>query len=136
MRARKPIPRKQKLLRGTFRPWREIADIPEHSAKLPTPPKNLDERERHYFNAITEALKELGLASDTFTHMQCLLSQRLAEIDELDAIIRREGSLYVSMPGGAPRRHPAARMRSTAMRHAQSLLAEFGLSPASVGGFV
>jgi P27 family predicted phage terminase small subunit len=71
---------------------------------------------------------------------------RLAEIEERTADIQTHGATYIKIdlievPGedGKPitkaqktiKANPAVAQRSEAMRHAQSLLAEFGLSAAS-----
>jgi P27 family predicted phage terminase small subunit len=80
--------------------------------------------------------------------MVMLLALRLSEVQERTDEIARDGAVYskielIEVPGAdgklvtkAQKIHktnPAVAQRSEAMRHVQSLLAEFGLSPASRG---
>lgn len=77
-----------------------------------------------------------------------LLAMRLAEIEECDSEIKEHGRVtikieLIDVPGPDGRittkaqkvlkANPAVAQRSEAMRHTQSLLAEFGLSPANRG---
>lgn len=63
-------------------------------------------------------------------YAQALLASRLAEIERLTAIIEDGGHTYPTGTG-IVRARPEVGKRSEAMRHAQSFLSEYGLTPAA-----
>jgi P27 family predicted phage terminase small subunit len=140
-RGRKTKPGNIKVIQGTFRDDRANPNAPDPSGEIPRSPSWLPPEAREYFGILKERLDTYGLASKTHTEMLAMAAQRLAEIDLLNQIILQEGNTYkqyvinkegeslVNMIKG----HPAVGQRNEAMRHLQSLLSEFGLSPASVG---
>lgn len=88
-----------------------------------------------FFGRLTSRLEAMGCASASHTEMLALLSRRLAEIEVYDELITKHGEVYEATTekgGYMLKANPAVAMRSESMRHAQSLLAEFGLSLASV----
>lgn len=63
-----------------------------------------------------------------------MLASRLEEIERLTAVIEDLGHTYTTTATSGDklvRGRPEVGMRNEAMRHAQSLLSEFGLGPAS-----
>lgn len=65
-----------------------------------------------------------------------MAATRMAEIQACTKEIKDRGRVIESdVRGGgkSTRANPAVAMRNEAMRHLQSLLAEFGLSPSSIG---
>lgn len=63
-----------------------------------------------------------------------MLASRLEEIEICTAVIEDSGRTYATTATSGDkliRARPAVAMRNESMRHAQSLLAEFGLTPAS-----
>jgi P27 family predicted phage terminase small subunit len=141
MAGRKRIPTALKLIKGTAQPCRMNKNEP---APDPAPPRVTkwlpDEQAKKYFLLLMERLERVGLASKTFQEMLGLAAQRMAEIDALNKVITEEGSTYTAtrldkngvMITEQIKAHPAVAQRSEAMRHLQSLLAEFGLSPAEI----
>lgn len=122
----------QKKLQGTFRRDRDTAkSSPMPSKDRPVCPEWMDEQGQAIFAQLVTQLEPMGLASESFTHGLALLAARLAEVRGLTAILEREGSTY-QIASGAFRIRPEVAMRSEAMKHAQSLLREFGLSPSGL----
>ena len=85
-------------------------------------------------------LDEMGLASKSDAAMLTLMALRLEEVEITTALIEDSGRIYLSkvvrdeagsIIAQQQKSHPAVAQRNEAMRHAHSLLGEFGLSPAS-----
>jgi P27 family predicted phage terminase small subunit len=83
-----------------------------------------------HFAVLRERIAGLGIASKTDTEALALAASRMAEIEECDEIIREHGRVILE-ENKMPRATPAVAQRNEAMRHLQSLLAEFGLTPAA-----
>jgi phage terminase small subunit len=139
--GRKRIPTKLKLIKGTAQPCRMNKNEPAPDPGAPRVTKWLpDEQAKKYFLLLTERLERVGLASKTFQEMLGLAAQRMAEIDILNKVIAEEGSTYTAtrldkngeIVTEQIKAHPAVAQRSEAMRHLQSLLSSFGLSPADI----
>ncbi len=99
-----------------------------------TAPESLSEAARIHFAALKESVAQLGLDSATFTETAMLAAMRMAEIDECNALIAEHGRIIETTTEAGSlflRANPAVTMRNEAMRHLQSLLAEFGLTPTS-----
>lgn len=143
MAGRKPKPDALKQLMGTAQPCRMNPDAPAGSRMVPIAPDWLSERAAQIFEDLVAILDEMGLASGSDSIMLTLLSTRIEEVEQLTAIIEDGGRVYVSKAetttakDGAlvvkqmVRARPEVGMRNEALRHLQSLLAEFGLSPAA-----
>ncbi|MFV0420597.1 P27 family phage terminase small subunit [Oleidesulfovibrio sp.] len=141
--GRKPKPQPLKVIQGTARKDRVNKLAPDMPTGVPGEPSMLPEGARKYYADLIAILEPLKLLYSAHPHMLGMLAMRLNEIDELTRIITEEGPIYDSEKwtrddDGVMHRtllkksHPAVNQRSEAMRHAQSLLAEFGLSPAAV----
>jgi P27 family predicted phage terminase small subunit len=134
-KGRKNEPQQKKVLKGTFRHDRANPQSPEPEPDAPKSPTWLPQEAGEYFGILKERLDALNLASRSHTEMMALAAQRLAEIDQLNQQIREEGHTYktTNTQGDVSYKpNPAVGQRNEAMRHLQSLLAEFGLSPASI----
>ena len=140
MAGRKRIPDHLKLVAGTARPDRTNPNPPVTPSALPEPPEWLSTRAAEIFLGLVGVLEEMGIASISDTAALALLSSRLEEVEICTAIVEDGGRSYQSsgrrnkkgqIISQQVKRHPAVGMRSEAMRHAQSLLAEFGLTPAA-----
>jgi P27 family predicted phage terminase small subunit len=142
--GRKPKPTQLKVVQGTLRKDRMNKAAPTVDTGAPEAPRLLPEAARVYYDDLVAILDPLKLLSPSYGHMLSMLAMRLMEIDEATKLIEEQGAVYESnrwtrddngkmyctpMKKG----NPAVAQRSEAMRHAQSLLAEFGLSPAQVG---
>lgn len=133
--GRKRKPDHLKVVSGTDQPCRMNPDAPEPSQALPEPPEWLSERAAEWFLKVVAILDGMGIASADHVDMLSLAATRYDEVLECTAIIEDLGRTYMVMAISGSRTYkarPEVAMRNDAMRHLQSLLAEFGLSPASV----
>ena len=136
MPGRKAKPIQLHVLQGTARKDRHNLDAPKPAKALPKPPKWLSKPARGFFALLTRRLEELGLASESHTEMLTLVSIALDEVQRCTAVIDAEGmtcSTIATSGALVIKPRPEVTIRQTALRRAQSILAEFGLSPASVG---
>lgn len=143
MAGRKPKPDHLKLLTGTAQPCRMNPSAPEGSKARPVAPDWLSERAAEIFEGLADILEEMGLASGSDVAMLAVLASRIEEIEICTAVIEDAGRVYVSkeeqtVAGDGSivtrrmvRARPEVSMRNEALRHTQSLLSEFGLSPAA-----
>ncbi|NCC05010.1 MAG: P27 family phage terminase small subunit [Proteobacteria bacterium] len=135
MKGRKKLPDQLKLVQGTFRPHRANAGCGQSETPL-TASSNLSEAAQVHFAVLKDSVAELGLDSSTYNVVLALAAERMAEIDECNAIIAAHGRVIESVTevgNTLLRANPAVVQRTEAMRHLQSLLAEFGLTPSSTG---
>jgi len=136
MQGRKQTPTALKVLRGTTRPDRLNPNEPAASPESPQVPPFVTGRAAYWFGVLAERVAELGIASRTSSEALGLAAVRAAEVEAHTSTIDRDGTHYEtenSSGGRMIRPHPAVAQRADAMRHLQSLLAEFGLTPASLG---
>jgi P27 family predicted phage terminase small subunit len=129
LKGRKRTPDHIKEVKGTSRPDRANPDAPQPAFDLPMPPMWLNRKGVEYFGVLRTRLEMVGLATSTDTELVAVAADRMAEIDELHAVIAKEGRFFEV--NGQIRSHPAVGQLNEARRHLQSLLTEFGLSPAS-----
>ena len=125
-----------KKAKGTFRPHRRgMTD--ELQAKSPlAPPDWLNDAERVHFATLATRVADIKLDSSTYTEALAMAAKRLAEIESCEYLIEQHGRILETLNVNGDtmlRANPAVAMRNEAMRHLQSLLAEFGLSPTSIG---
>lgn len=128
--GRKRVPDHLKVVAGTAQPCRMNPDPPMPSADVPVAPEWLSERAAAIFAEMVGVIRPMGIASASDTAALALLALRLEEVEICSAIIDAESRTYTADTGQI-KGHPAVAQRSEAMRHAQSLLSEFGLSPAA-----
>lgn len=136
MAGRKRIPDHLKLVKGTAQPSRMNPDAPIPSPDLAEPPEWLSERGAEWFRRTLGILEGMGIASGDHVDMLSLAASRYDEVLECQAIIEDLGRTYtvVTISGSVGfKARPEVAMKNEAMRHLQSLLAEFGLSPSAVG---
>jgi P27 family predicted phage terminase small subunit len=137
MIGRKPKSTRLKLIAGTARKHR-LHPEPTAPEDRPEPPADLDHDERKQFLKMRRRVEDLRIATSADTEALAVLACRLAEVVRLSELIRKLGSIYVQeRKEGAEgsvrvlKANPAVAQRSEAWRHIQSLVAEFGLTPAS-----
>lgn len=130
MAGRKRIPDKLKVVAGTDRPDRSNPDAPIPSPGVAVAPELLSERGAEIFARISSTLDGMGLASPDDQDALFMLAQRIEQVELLTVIIEDSGFTYQT-DAGLWKARPEVAMRSEAMRHAQSLLSEFGLTPAA-----
>ncbi|WP_282129518.1 P27 family phage terminase small subunit [Roseobacter litoralis] len=131
--GRKPLPDHLKVLQGTARPDRMNADAPDAPQGVSEPPEWLNTRAAELFQQVSAILDGIGLASPVDVASLALLASRLEEVEATSAVLDDLGRTYVTEgPSGQLfRPRPEIAMRNESMRHTQSLLAEFGLTPAA-----
>lgn len=135
MAGRKRKPNHLKIVAGTAQPCRMNPNAPEPSKALPVPPEWLSARAAEWFTSTLAILSGMGIASADHVDMLSLAATRYDEILDCTAVIEDMGRTYIVTATSGSRMfkpRPEVAMRNDAMRHLQSLLAEFGLSPASV----
>lgn len=134
--GRKRKPDHLKIVAGTAQPSRMNPHAPKPSKALPAPPEWLSERAAEWFIRTLAILDGMGIASADHVDMLALAATRYDEVLDCTGIIEDLGRTYVvTMISGSKsfKARPEVSMRNEAMRHLQSLLAEFGLSPSAVG---
>jgi P27 family predicted phage terminase small subunit len=140
MAGRKRTPDHLKIVAGTDRPDRMNPDAPKPAATLPDAPEWLSTRGAQIFDQLVAIIGPMGIGSSSDAAMLALAASRLEEVEICTAMIEDGGRTFVSnitydeegrIASQQIKSHPAVAQRSEAMRHAQSLLVEFGLSPAA-----
>lgn len=138
--GRKRKPDHLKVVSGTARPDRMNPAAPRAATALPAPPASLSDAAAAHFRRVVSILDGMGIASASDIDALTTLALRLEEIDVCTVVIEDSGRFFTSAVEYDDERrivsqqikgHPAVAQRSEAMRHAQSLLAEFGLTPAA-----
>lgn len=117
------------------RPGRQNNAAPTPSEEKPRPPKHLCPEEKKIFRELVRKLDAQQYASDDHKRAISLAAIRLHEVEVLSCILNEKGFTYetVGTKGQVMiKMRPEALQRSDAARHAQSLLAELGLSPSSM----
>jgi len=125
-----------KVVAGTARPHRMNPDAPAANTGMPVAPPWLSERASQIFAGIAVTLDGMGIASPDHDAMLAMLASRIEEIEITTAIIEDLGRTYTTTNQSGSLMHrsrPEVGQRNEALRHAQSLLAEFGLSPSALG---
>lgn len=130
MAGRKRKPDILKKLTGTAQKCRMNEDAPVANPGVAVAPGWLSDRSAELFAQISATLLGMGIASPDDHHTLALLASRLEEIEILTAVVEDSGRTYET-DSGLWKARPEVGMRNEAMRHAQSLLAEFGLTPAA-----
>lgn len=137
-RPRKPT--RLKIVAGTAQKCRTNPAEPLPASDLPTAPEWLSVRASEIFMDIVKIIDGMRIASASDTAVLALAASRLEEVEICTATIEDGGRFFTSslaydeagrVIAQQIKGHPAVAQRSEAMRHAQTLLTEFGLSPAS-----
>lgn len=124
-----------KALTGNLRKDRENAVGEAAPAGAMICPLHLDDLEQLYFGSTAKILEEQGRASPHHSEAVALLAQRFAQIERWKAVLACAGDTYESHNEDTGttliRARPEVAMLNEAMRHAQSLLGELMLTPAT-----
>lgn len=133
MAGRKRKPDHLKVVAGTDQPCRMNPATPIAPTSLPVPPGWLTVRGAEIFLNLVNVLDEMGIASSADTQVITLCASRIEEIEITTALVEDNGRTYetVGDTGSMFRSRPEVAQRNEAMRHAQSLLSELGLTPAA-----
>jgi P27 family predicted phage terminase small subunit len=133
MAGRKRIPDHLKVVAGTDRPDRSNSAAPVPPKDIPQAPGWLTVRGAEIFAGLVALLDSMGIASSADTQVITLCASRIEEVEITTALIEDNGRTYetTSDTGTMYRTRPEVGQRNEAMRHAQSLLSELGLTPAA-----
>lgn len=134
-RPRKP--RHLHVVNGTYRPDRHGPEetTPKPSEEAPEPPPFMSERGAEIFRGLSTILAGMGMASKDHALMLYLAALRVEEVEQHQAVVEDMGYTFMTTNTAGeivPKVRPEARLRADSMRHLQSLLHEFGLSPAAI----
>jgi len=133
--ARKRTPDHLKVVSGTAQKCRMNPDAPAPNAGIAVAPDWLSERAAEIFAQLCATLDGMGIASPDDQFALSLLASRIEEVELMTAAVEDGGRTYEQKDedGNVRMRRaaPEVGLRNEAMRHAQSLLAEFGLTPAA-----
>jgi P27 family predicted phage terminase small subunit len=128
-RTRKPD--NIKLLEGVFR--KDLGSAKELMlSESAEPPQWVIERNKRYFEHIKDLIAPFGHDSASFAEVIALAANRMAEMEDYNALIEADGCV-VERENGSMVAHPAVKLRSEAARHLHTLLCELGLTPSSAG---
>jgi P27 family predicted phage terminase small subunit len=144
MPGRKRKPAKLHLIQGTAQPCRMNKNEPVAPDDIPRPACEIGERESYWYGILVGRIQSLGIASSTDSEMVMLAAQCLADVETCQSDIKENGRNYtkielLTLPDGTIKAqkmlkaNPAVAQLSDLRRNTQSLLNEFGLSPASRG---
>lgn len=133
--GRKKKPKHLKLVTGTFRKHREKNSIaPDLS--LPSAPEYFTELQKQIFGRLVDELNKLNLASRSWSEVITQCAIRIAGYQKHQEFLNLNDYTYETtntMGDKVPKARPEVAMRNEDLRHAQSLLAELGLSPTAIG---
>lgn len=133
--GRKPTPDHLKVVKGTARPDRMNPEAPAANPGVAVAPDWLSDRAAELFAQLSATLLGMGIASPDDQIALSMLASRIEEVELMTAAIEDGGRTYEQKDDDGNvrmrRAAPEVAMRNEAMRHAQSLLAEFGLTPSA-----
>lgn len=132
--GRKSIPDELKVLTGTFRPGRVNPNRPKPAVIHHEPPEHLSDVAKEFFVQNVEKFSRLGIITESDAAALEQIACVYGEWREADAILKAEGPFYetTTATGGFMKRpHPMLTARSDAARRLQTLMCEFGMTPAS-----
>lgn len=133
--GRKQKPKHLKLVTGTFRKHREKNSI-KPDVGLPMPPAYFTDLQKQIFVRLVEELDKLNLASRSWSEVITQCAIRIAGYQQHQEFLNANSYTYETtntMGDKVPKARPEVAMRNEDLRHAQSLLAELGLSPTAIG---
>ena len=130
------LPPSIKALTGTVEPAREKFTGPPIVGTIATgeTPDLVSDNGSHEerFHRMVTVIDGMGAAAIEDTTAAALLTIALSEVAEANEVLRNEPHYYESVSNSGSvviKKHPAMTHRADAMRRAQSLLVEFGLTP-------
>jgi P27 family predicted phage terminase small subunit len=129
---RKPKPPHLKAVTGTARG--KATEATQARLTGTTPPAFISDRARQHWPELSDLLAGMGVLGDGDLIALALLCETLGEYLDARDTVAREGATYEAQTeAGATmyRAHPAVAQRNDAARRVQSLLSEFGLTPAA-----
>ncbi len=131
------LPTAIKKLTGTYQPARDVPDALDNTGVAPVGHPELiahDDVAIERYHQLIVHVTQMKVISQEDDFALALLAMRLVEVERSSAVIRIHGTTYQTKTKQGDlmwRARPEVAMRNEAMRHAQSLLNEFGLTPAA-----
>jgi P27 family predicted phage terminase small subunit len=135
-KGRKKIPASIHKLKGTFDASRH-SETPGNENRDPAmvPPDYLPCRAKEIFNELYRIIESLGYSDSSHSNMLALTAITLGEVETLSGALKDKPLSYQTQSTTGDivwKAMPQVKQRSDAIRRAQSLLAEFGLSASSM----
>lgn len=133
-KGRKRTPDHLKVVRGTDRADRRNDAAPQPERERPSAPAHLSEIGREMWGYVVKLTDDAGVLTELDALAVEQLVEAYADWREARDIVQCEGTHYETenaSGGKMIRPHPAVAMRADAARRFHSLMAEFGLTPAS-----
>lgn len=131
-RPRKPT--HLKVVTGTAQKCRTNPNEPQPEKGATPAPGWLSDRAAEIYAGLCAHLDGMGVLATVDDHVVALAASRLEEIEITTACVEDGGRTYETTNAQGEkmiRPNPMVAQRSEAMRHAQSLLSEMGLTPAA-----
>lgn len=131
------LPTAIKQLQGTHQKCRDASDAPPiNQMVVVNVPAWIDASARasEIYCELAGALTGMQVLSDEDRFSLALAASALEEVEKLTALIEDQGMFYDTTNAQGElmiRAHPAVKQRADAMRRAQSLLNDHGLTPAA-----
>lgn len=134
MKGRKPTPIQILKLKGTVRKERHKEPLPINDPTM-LPPAYLPPRAKAIFMELFRSLEIVGASNACHSDMLGLCALSLYEVETLTEKLKTELSYQVTNAAGDKlwKARPEQKQRAEAIKRAQSLLSEFGLSASSCG---
>jgi P27 family predicted phage terminase small subunit len=138
--ARPRKPSHLKIVSGTAQKCRMNENEPVAPKGAPEAPLWLSSRAVELFHGICATIDKMGYLSTADGHVIALAASRLEEVEITTAMIEDGGRTYISAAtyddegrvlSQMMRSSPAVGQRNDAMRHAQALLSDCGLTPSA-----
>lgn len=129
-RGRKQKPVSLKIVEGTFRKDRFNEAQPMPDMGRPDMPSDLSKSGRVYWDDFASMLEDMGVLTKADGAALAMLCELKAVFQQATDEIEAHG-LMVENGAGGMKANPAVGMRNTIGKNLQSLLSEFGMTPAS-----
>lgn len=136
-KGRKALSKNLKLIQGTHRPDRENSNAPQPEQKQPDMPQGMSRRAKKYWPDLVKLLDDLKIITVSDQSAMELLCETYGEWKNLNYVIQttykgKTSYEFATESGGVMIRPlPEIAQRSDAARRFQSMLSEFGLTPAA-----
>lgn len=132
--ARPRKPTHLKVITGTAQKCRINPAEPQPELGAPPTPDWLSDRAHEIYAGLCAHLDSMGVLALVDDHVVALAASRLEEVEITTASVEDGGRTYETTNANGERMirpNPMVAQRSEAMRHAQALLSELGLTPAA-----
>lgn len=132
-----PNPKKPtalKVIEGTLRPCRENKKEPKLQVEKPTVPSWLSGKAKHAFQELSDVLVGMSVLTRADRKALELLCDAYGEYRDARADVRKNGHTYETLDtsgNSVIKKNPAVDIAANAWKRVQSMLLQFGLTPAA-----